>query len=53
MAVPIKLFDGTNGIQKFRQVPWQHQRLEPAGEDGLEPRKLPYRCEERQQEQYS
>jgi hypothetical protein len=23
---PITLFDGTNGIQKFRQVPW-HQRL--------------------------
>ena len=25
--VPIKLFDGVNGIQKFRQVPW-HQRLD-------------------------
>lgn len=25
--VPIKIFDGTNGIQRFRQVPW-HQRLD-------------------------
>jgi hypothetical protein len=24
---PIKLFDGTNGVQSFRQVPW-HQRLD-------------------------
>jgi hypothetical protein len=25
--VPVKVFDGTNGIQKFRHVPW-HQRLD-------------------------
>lgn len=27
MEVPIKVFDGTNGIRTFRHVPW-HQRLD-------------------------